>query len=380
MLRYQRRETNPNKILRGKKSVYVSSYKDLLEVLPTIDLEKQVLCIDKLPVVLEEHYVKGDQTPGNRYHKWGPIRMLDKYARNEQGQRVPFYRQRRECFTELHRIRSERKRRGNYGLIYHSGLGWKSGGIDQVTRFLTLVNSFKGLESFLRSYPTENPFEKIQNPFEKIRIRPEYSPETAWREGAKVYFSMPSVTSNTYYTMEKNALHNIAFMLHPYMYACMARFKSTHNCGDKENSRERFGGHGRPIMVEPICEHDVAAFLQFLYEYQARFRAGETLDSIWDPLEQVRATIPMFLNPIPLATPDELHDFRVLYHNTVIRRPKRDKHNGGFLRDSEGSIIYDQWRPLWEEEIEPIMWTRISDLGRDAMFIRQKVVDLPFFK
>lgn len=370
---YQRRDISTRNILRGKEQIYVSSYKDLMEELPTIDLEKQVLCIDELAIIPEEFYVFGNQTPYNRYGKHAEIVMLNKYARNAQGIRVPFYRQRREAFTELNRQRNERKKQDDYGLMYYSGLGWKPGGIDQVTRFLTIVSAFKGLESFLCSYHK-------RNPTQKIRVRPEYSPKSAWREGSKVYFGMPSITGVEYYTMEKNALHNIAFMLHPYMHACMSRIKSTHNCGRKENSRMRFGSNNRHIMVEPLCEHDVAAFLQFLYEYQARFRAGEKLDSIWDPVEKTRATIPMFLNPIPLATPEELHDFRVVYHNTVIRRPKRDKAKGGFLRDSEGKIIYDTWKPLWEEEIEPIMWTRISDLGRDAMFVRQRIIDLPFFE
>lgn len=379
MVIYQRRETNPNKRIRGKNPVYVSSYKDLMEKLPNINLDSEVLCIDELPVIQEKYYVAGEDSldrryhPSNRYHKWAPIRMLDDFSRDENGRRVPFYRQRRESFRELNEIRKRRIAQGDYGLIYYAGLGWKPGGIDQVTRLLTVVKDFLGVESFLRSYHSADPVNKI-------RIRQEYSPKNARREGAKVYFSVPSVTTDEHYTMEKNALHNIAFLLDSYMIACMSRIKSTHNCGDKENSRQRFGGHGRPIMVEPLCEHDVAAFLQFLLQYQARFRAGESLDSVWDPVERIKTTIPMFLSPILLPTPGELHDFRVLYHNTVIRRPKRDKQRGGFLRNEDGGIVYDSWKPLWEEEIEPIMWTRISDLGKNAMFIRQHVVDLPFFE
>lgn len=377
MAKYQRRETEASKVLKGKERIVVSSYHDLFEKLPTIDLERQVLCIEELPIISEDYYLSGDQTPYNRYHKHAPTVKLDSYDSLDERDSAakPFYRQRRDAFIELNKERKEKLREGDDGLLYYCGLSWRPMK-NEDPRIITLLSAFKGLEGFLRSYHSNSPLEKT-------RIRAEYSPRQSRRQGAKVKYSIPSVTGDGWYAMDKNSLHNVAVFNNPQMYRIMSRIWSSHMSGEKDNMLLRFGDIGnknRPIRSVPLDQQDVQALLQFMYESQARFRAGENIDSVYDPLERTWATIPMFLNPIPLATPNELHEFRVLYHNTVISRPKRDRRRGGFLKDPGGNVIYDKEKVPWEAEIEPIMWTRISDLEKDAMFVRQRVIDLPFFE
>lgn len=368
MARYETRERNVNKILEGKEPILVYTPGDLMKVLSQVDLEKQVLRI-RFPILSEEFYLPGNQEPYNTYYKRAPTVRLDQYNSQEEANRAarPFYRQRRDAFAKLNKERKRRLKRGDDGFIYRSGLSWRQGGWHEAVRVMPLIDADKGLDGLIAEYDSKSPFEVTH-------VRLEYAPGQARKQGAIIWFGTPSVSGKGKYTMKENALHNVPVFNNPGMYSIIAEFKSTHNCGHKQNLRTRFGGGSRPMEVEPIDWHDVKAFLKFLISYQARFRAGEKIDSVYDPIEKKRATVPMFLNPIPLADKYELHNFRVLYRNSTITRPKRDRKRGGFLRDSEGSIIYDEEKPLWEAEIEAVRWTEIADKGKDARFPRHRII------
>lgn len=365
-----RRSRSAAKIIRGKKSIFVDSPEHLQEVISKVDLRREVLRI-RFQILPEMFYVFGDQTPFNRFSKHAPTVKLQQYSslteRNEL--QKPFYRDRRERFGEL---RNEERING---LLHYAGLSWRPCK-DEDPRMISLVSAFKGLEDFLRSYYT-------RNPVKKIRLSRERNPVQAETQGIKIGYSMPSLTGGHHYVKVKNGLHSVAVLNSDNMYEIMARMWSHHMCGEKGNMLERFGDYGkkdRPIRFQPLCQHDVAALLQLMYESQIRLKAGENIDSIYDRHEGCQASIPMYLNPIPIATPNELHDFRVLYKNATIIRPQHDIRNGGYRTDAAGNIMYREESPLWEAEIEPVLWTGVANLGKDAMFIRQKVVDLPFFE
>jgi len=368
MVKYQRRETNVNKILEGKEPILIHTPAVLMEVLPQVDLGKEVLRI-KCPILNEEFYLSGDQEPFNTYYKRAPTVRLDQYDSQEEanGAARPFYRQRRDAFAKLHNERKRRLRQGDNGFIYRSGLSWRQGGWHEALRVMPIVAADEGLDGLMAEYDSKSPFEITH-------VSLEYAPEQARKQGVIIWFGTPSVSGKGKYIMQENALHNVPIFNDPRMYSIIAEIKSTHNCGYKQNLRTRFGGRNRPIDVEPLCQHDVKAFLKFLIAYQARFRTGENIDSVYDPLERKMATVPMFLNPVPLADKNELHDSRVLQRNSTITRPKRDRKKGGFLRDSKGDIIYDEEKPLWEAEIEAVTWTLIADKGKDARFPRHRMI------
>ncbi len=368
MVRYGKRERSVKKILEGKEQILIHSSAALIEILPQVDLEKEALRI-RFPVLDERFYLSGGQEPYNTYYKRAPTVRLDQYDSQEEANAAarPFYRQRRDAFAKLNKERKRRLKQGDDGFIYRSGLSWRQGGWHEAVRIMPIVAADKGLDGLILEYDGKSPFQVTH-------VRLEYAPEQARKQGAIIWFGTPSVSGKGKYIMKENALHNVPVFNDPRMYSIIAEFKSTHNCGYKQNLRTRFGGRGRPMEAEPICWHDVKAFLKFLVGYQARFRAGDNIDSVYDPLEKKRATVPMFLNPVPLADKHELHDFKALYRNSTIIRPKRDRKKGGFLRDSKGNIIYDEEKPLWEAEIEAVTWTRIADKGKDARFPRHRIL------
>jgi len=366
---YLQRPRSATQILEGKQGVKVVNYVELMSVLPTIVLGEQVLRINA-PVLTENFYKRGDQDPYNTFNKHAPSVMLPRFRSQEERMMmaVPFYVQRRNAYR---RLRQERREKGDTSLLYYAGLSWKpEGKRDTTTRVMPLVAAFEGLEGYLVHHNNSDPMQRTD-------VTYEYDPHQAKTQGAKVLFGVPSRSARGKYRKELSAIHSFPVIDNPHMFPIASRMKSTHNCGYKENLRLRFEEVDGTQEVEPFCQHDVEGILAAIALSQQKLRKGEQVDKIYDRLEKKWASIPMYMNVVPLATPTELHDFRVLARNATIRRPKRDRSRGGFLRDTRGHIIYDKERPLWEAEIEAIMWTRIADLGRDSMFIRQRVVDLP---
>lgn len=366
-------------VLRDKESVVVNSHAELMETLPSLRLEEQVLKITG-GIIPEKYYLRDmpnangntkARRPNNVWYKHvnylhlGTFHGKDEISREGE----PFYRLRRAAYERLRRERREKSERDFESMLDYGCMSWRPDWGDRTTRVVPFVAAFKGLERFLEHFHSESPFEKS-------RIRAEYSPQQAEEEGAIVWYSLPSVSGHGRYVMSENGLHNVA-VFREGMVAVMAMIWSSHNCGEKQNFITRFKDESGRKMLKAFCQHDVEAFFAFLAQHQERLRQGDSVDCVYDPLERTKATVPMYLNPFPIATPSELHDFRALYRNATIRRPKRDRQRGGFLRDSKGEIIYDEEKLLWEAEIEKIIVNRISDLGRDAMFIRQRVVKLP---
>ena len=369
---YYRKVRSVSSLVKNNESVFANSPSKVLQIGHEIDLDTQVLRIIETPVLMEKYYLRGYQQPFNTFYNTAQTVHLR--GNGSSGEITttsePMYRLRREAFIRLHKERRKMLREGIDEFIQRKGLSWKPGGKDGVTRFLTINDAIRSLDEYLFSHNSD--MKK-----DKIKLSTEYGHSKYADKGATIWYEMPSITADGKYSKEKNLLHSLVVYEHDGMILTNAQIRSRHMCGRKGNLETFFKGATKNIEVLDL--HEGKAYLKFLEEVQDAMREGKA-DKVYDPLERTWASIPMYLNWLPLATPNELNLFRVLAYNTTIQRPKRDHKKGGFLRASNGDITYDKERPLWEAEIEAIMWTAIADLSEKAMFIRQKVVDLPFHK
>jgi len=309
------RPTSATQVLQGRESTVVQNANALMQTIGTTDRHTQTIQIEGLPIIPERFYRPGDQTPSNRYFKHADTVMLPRYESQEERDTAaqPFYRQRREAFSRLHRQRGARLRHGTDDMLCYSGISWKpEGSLDTATRVMPIVAAFEGLERFLA-------YQNAPNPVERTRIRAEYEPHQSVDQGAKIWFSVTSASGQGHYRMRESSIENVAVFNTEQMYSIMAGLKTTPNCAHKQNMRTLFKRwRDGTKLVEPFCQHDVEAMIATLALYQQKLRANEEVDTVYDPLERTSASVPMFLNPVPLATPNELHDYRVLAQDLTL--------------------------------------------------------------
>jgi hypothetical protein len=379
MVKYLRRAPNAKTITAGRTPVVVKDPSEILRAAQRLDFDREYLLLDEMPVIQEKRYVKGSQTPYNRYDKHADHVVLNNYtsytAANKDAR--PFYIQRREAYENLRRLWRSACNEQGYHLVERSSLAWRQPGGKGIT-YLTLVDSYKSLERLLTT-------SKGKAAPEKIHLSCKYGPEDEVdSKGATVWFGLPSIGEDKHYPIDENSVAHVPFIDDPMMYTLAMWLDPKHGCGTSNNKGTRF----KTVMglkdINILCEHTGASILQLVHiqqmvmrepELASRFRNFSPAEVVYDRFARKHATTVMYLCPIPLPSREELDLFRALYHHSVITRPRRDKAKGGFQRTQEGQIIFDKPQRLWEQEIESILWTDVAEKGKRALFADERVMD-----
>jgi hypothetical protein len=379
MVQYLRRAPDAKAITNGRKAVVVKDPSKILAAARNLDFDNEYLLLEKLPVIQENRYVKGDQTPYNRHDKHADSVVLHNYrshtAANNDAR--PLYVQRREAYENLQRKWRAACKEVGYHLVDRSSLAWRQPGGTGIT-YLTLVDSYKSLE---RLFTTN----KRKGAPERIHLNCKYGPkDDVDLKGVTMWFGLPSIGEDKQYSIDENSIAHVPFIDNPMMYTLAMWLDPKHGCGTSNNKGTRFKTVLGLKDINIICEHSGSAILENVLRQQmvmrkpsraSKFRNFSRADVVYDRFARKHATVPMYLCAIPLPNRKELKVFRALYHHTVITRPRRDKVRGGFQRTEDRKVIFDKPQRLWEQEIEKILWTDVAEKGKKALFADEHVMN-----